>query len=399
MLAEKELRKMADVLIWAVKNARGVPFKKGDVIRVLYDLPGVRLAEIIHENLVRKGYNVVIRVGETPAMERNFYSDGNANQLSYIAAGTKELFESLNGSIYIAAPESLTHLQDIDPTRMGLSMLARKPFREILNRREEKKLFGWTLCTLPTKALAEKAGLSFNEYCSQIIKACYLDKKDPSAEWQNIYLRALRIKKWLKKLDIKSLKVESESMDLDISLGERRKWLGVSGHNIPSFEIFTSPDWRGTEGIYYSNLPSFRTGNYVEGVRLEFKKGSLVKVSAKKGEAFVKKMAALDPFANKVGEFSLTDNRFSRIDRFMADTLYDENFGGKQGNCHLALGASYTDCFDGNTATLTKAKRKALGFNDSSLHWDLVNTESKRVIAKLNKGGQAVIYENGRFTI
>jgi aminopeptidase len=186
-------------------------------------------------------------------------------------------------------------------------------------------------------------------------------------------------------------------MDLKIFPGRQRKWIGLSGHNIPSFEIFTSPDWRGTEGVYYSNLPSYHTGNYVDGIRLEFKKGSAVKIQAKKGEPFVKKMLGLDKFANKVGEFSLTDRRFSRIDRFMAETLYDENFGGKYGNCHIALGSSYSDAYDGNPARLTKARKKALGFNDSALHWDLVNTEKKRVTAVLKQGRTVTIYENGLF--
>ncbi len=53
-------------------------------------------------------------------------------------------------------------------------------------------------------------------------------------------------------------------MDLKITPGDQRKWAGVSGHNVPSFEVFISPDWRGTEGVYFANLPSFRSSNYVE---------------------------------------------------------------------------------------------------------------------------------------
>ena len=137
----------------------------------------------------------------------------------------------------------------------------------------------------------------------------------------------------------------------------------------------------------------------MEGVRLEFKKGSAVRISAKKGEAFVKKMLVVDKFANKVGEFSLTDKRFSRIDRFMADTLFDENFGGPHGNCHLAVGSAYTYAFAGDPGKLTKARKKALGFNDSSLHWDLVNTEKKRVTAKTRGGRTVAIYEDGMFRL
>jgi aminopeptidase len=81
----------------------------------------------------------------------------------------------------------------------------------------------------------------------------------------------------------------------------------------------------------------------------------------------------------------------------MANTLYDENYGGSQGNCHVALGASYGDTYSGDPAKLTKAMKNRLGFNDSAIHWDLVNTEKKTVTAHLTTGEKVLIYEKGRF--
>ena len=81
----------------------------------------------------------------------------------------------------------------------------------------------------------------------------------------------------------------------------------------------------------------------------------------------------------------------------MANTLFDENFGGTQGNCHIALGASYADTFSGNPSELTAARKKKLGFNQSAIHWDIINTEKKRVTATLTTGKKKVIYENGMF--
>ena len=173
--------------------------------------------------------------------------------------------------------------------------------------------------------------------------------------------------------------------------------MGVSGHNIPSFEIFTSPDCRDTEGVYFANQPSFRGGNYVEGIRLEFKKGKAVKISAKKGQDYVRKILATDKGASMVGEISLTDKRFSKIDKFMANTLFDENFGGKNGNCHLAVGDSYSDTYSGDVSKMNKKIKEKLGFNSSSIHWDLVNTEDKIVKAVLKNGKTITIYEKGMF--
>ena len=82
----------------------------------------------------------------------------------------------------------------------------------------------------------------------------------------------------------------------------------------------------------------------------------------------------------------------------MANTLYDENYGGKFGNCHIALGSSYSDTYSGNPSELTKQIKQDLGFNDSALHWDIVNTEKKQVTAYLANGKTCVIYDNGSFT-
>lgn len=186
-------------------------------------------------------------------------------------------------------------------------------------------------------------------------------------------------------------------MDFEVLLGEKRQFISGGGNNIPSFEIFTSPDWRGTRGVYFADLSSYRSGNYVKGIKLEFKNGRVIKAAAQQGQNFLRKMLAMDRGAAQIGEFSLTDRRFSKIDKFMADILFDENFGGKYGNCHVAVGSSYADTFCGDVSKLDKKMKEKLGFNDSSLHWDLINTEDKTVRAQLKNGKTVLIYEKGLF--
>jgi len=399
MLSEKKLDRYSDVLIWALKAARKGTYQKNDIFLIRYQLGAIKLAEILHAKLLDMGMNPVLRMGLTSGMEHNFYKRANQKQLVFHPPGEKGLYENLNGGIYLLAPDSLTHLKDIDPRKIGKAAISMKPFRDILNKREERGLFGWTLCLLPTPELAKKAGLTLNQYTAQVIKACYLDKEDPVQAWKAIYKKATAIKKRLNSLDVEYLQVQSKNTELKITPGKKRRWVGISGHNIPSFEIFHSPDYRGSEGTYYADQPSYRSGNLVKGVRLTFKRGSVVKVEAKKGEAFLKKQVAMDKGASRVGEFSLTDKRFSRINRFMASTLYDENYGGPHGNCHLALGSSYSDSYDGDQKRLTKKRKEALGFNDSALHWDLVNTEKKTVTAHLNSGKKVIVYDDGQFTL
>jgi aminopeptidase len=161
-----------------------------------------------------------------------------------------------------------------------------------------------------------------------------------------------------------------------------------------------SPNCRASEGTYYSDLPSYKGGNYVKGVHLTFKNGEVVKVEAEEGGDFAQKIIMkTDKFSNLVGEFAIVDKRFSKIDAFMANTLFDENFGGKNGSMHIACGASYPDSYDGNSADLTKEEKSKLGFSDSALHWDLVNTEDKVVTATLNNDKEVLIYEKGKFQL
>ncbi|WP_041280496.1 aminopeptidase [Desulfosudis oleivorans] len=398
MLTKKQLSRYADVLVWGMSKARSVPFKKHDIVVIRYDMPATALAEVLYEKLLAAGRQVVLRAGQTAVMEETFYRCADAEQLVFLAPGDRELIKNVNGNISLLAPDSLTHLSTIDPMKIGKAAAARKPLRDILDKRESNGDFAWTLCLCPTAELARHAGLSLEDYTRQIVKACFLDKKDPTAHWETIFQKAAAIKKWLNSMEIKVLHIASEHTDLEITPGKKRKWVGISGHNIPSFEIFLSPDWRGSRGVYFADMPSFRNGNPVRDMRVEFKDGKAVKVTARAGQAFARKYLSTDPGAARLGEFSLTDKRFSRIDKFMANTLFDENFGGANGNCHVALGASYADTFAGNPAALTKTMKQQLGFNDSAIHWDIVNTEKKRVTAVLENGEKTTIYENGKFT-
>lgn len=397
MLNKTHLKRYADVLIWGLKTARTQAFDSGDIVLVRFDLPALELAEILQVKLLEMGIHPVLRLNSTATMEKNFYGNATDGQLIFKTPGARKLLRSLNGSISLNAPQSLTHLRKEDPKKIGKAIAAKKGLRDIINRREAKGQMSWTLCYFPTQALARQAGLSDAAYSRQIIKACFLDKKDPISHWKRIYTHANAIKTHLTGLNVKHFHVTSDNMDLIIKPGRQRRWLGITGRNIPSFEIFTSPDWRGTHGLYYADQSSFRSGNHVKDVRIEFDSGKIKSVSAAQGEAFMKDQLSMDKGASRVGEFSLTDIRFSKINRFMANTLYDENYGGKYGNCHIALGSSYANAYAGDPSSLTAARKKTLGLNTSALHWDLVNTENKKVTAELANGKTVTVYQKGKF--
>ncbi len=397
MLTDIQLEKYAQVLFWGMQKARVTPYAPGSVVLVRTDLAALNLAEKVQALLLAKGLNPVVRITPPSSIEKGYYAGAEQDQLSFVVPGDRELYEHLDGLISLLAPDSITHLKGIAPTKIATAALARKYLRDILDQREAERRFGWTLCLMPTPALAENAGLSEAEYAAQIVRAAYLDDADPAATWERIFREAEGVKTWLNSMDVDHYHVRSAGTDLRVYPGQSRRWIGVSGHNIPSFELFLSPDFRLTEGVYHADQPSYRNGNLVSGVTLEFRQGRATVVKADQGADFVRSQLEMDPGACQLGEFSLTDKRFSRIDAFMAHTLFDENFGGAHGNCHVAVGASYADTYAGDPAELTPQRKQDLGFNDSALHWDLVNTEAKTVTAVLTNGQTVPVYADGMF--
>jgi aminopeptidase len=244
------------------------------------------------------------------------------------------------------------------------------------------------------KAMAKEVGMTLEEYWEQIIHACFLDEADPIKKWKEVFKQLTLYKNKLNKLDVEKYHVKGPDVDLWITQGEKRQWIGGSGRNIPSYELFTSPDWRGTEGWIKFNQPLYRYGNVITGVELTFKKGRVIDVKADKNLDVIKQMIAT-PNADKVGEFSMTDKRFSRITRFMGETLYDENVGGEHGNTHIALGRAYTDCYSGDPTKVSKKQWEKLGFNTSSVHTDIVSTAPRTVTAYLKNGKTKVVYKDG----
>lgn len=397
-LTKTQTAKYADVMLWALKSAHhGTAFKPYDVILLRYEPLALPLAEVLYAKLTEQKFNVVARQTNPDSFSRAFYNQADDTQLAFIAPGEKELQAGLNGLISLRAPADLTSLKNTDPARIARAAVAHKPLREILDAREQAGQFAWTLCNYPTEELAKRAGLSVKEYAAQIARACYLNEKDPVKKWAEVTAQMEEIGRWLSALPVERFRVQSANMDFEVLLGQERRFVSGGGCNIPSFEIFTSPDWRGTRGVYFADLSSYRSGNYVKGIRLEFKDGRVVKATAQQGQNFVRKMLAMDEGAAQIGEFSLTDRRFSKITKFMADILYDENFGGKYGNCHVAVGASYADTYTGDVSRLDETLKKKLGFNSSALHWDLINTEDKTVTAILKNGQTQLVYENGQF--
>lgn len=396
MISKEILEKYAEVMVkFAVGRGKGI--KKGDNVQIVYDMSATPLGREIYKQVIKAGGNPFNKIVDDQ-ISKIFYENSSDEQLEFFPENYYHaMADTFDHSIRVFATDDVFYLKDIDPEKMMVNAKSMKPYKKWIEEKEDKGKYSWTLCLYATEASAKEAGLTVDEYWEQIVKACFLNEEDPIRKWKNVISEQERIIKELDSMPIDRIHVKSESTDLWITLGENRRWIGGDGCNIPSFEIFTSPDWRGTNGYISFEQPLYRFGNVIKGIKLEFVNGKIVKAKADQNENLLLEMIKQDN-ADKIGEFSLTDKRFSKIDKFMAETLYDENFGGEYGNCHIAVGNSYHETYKGDKG-ISEEKYNELGFNDSVEHTDIVTTSNREVTVVLKDGSDRVIYKDGIFLI
>ena len=375
----------------------------GEVVRLLAPEGAKPLYAELRKAVWRAGGHVIgaFQPDDEPGMNlsKDFYDLASEEQLDHFPARyMRGMIDEMDHQVSVIGDSDPHALEGVDPARIMRRGESMRPALDWRGEKENAGHFSWTLGLYGTAAMAAEAGMDEQEYWQQIIHACFLDQEDPIERWREVGESLSRTRERLDALDIARVHVEGEDADLWVSLGEGRRWLGGRGRNIPSFELFTSPEWRGTEGWIRFNQPLYRYGNLVKDIRLAFSRGRVTEASAAENEAILTEMIATEG-ADRVGEFSLTDRRFSRITRFMAHTLYDENVGGPFGNTHIAVGRAYQDAYVGDPAALSGEDWERLGFNTSSVHTDIVSTTDRVVTATLRDGSERVIYRDGQFTL
>lgn len=333
------------------------------------------------------------------AMRQIFYELASDAQLEFCATRYYQgLIDEGDHFVYVTSETDPHALSSVDPAKMMRRQGAMMPLVQMQNEKEARGELTWTIALYATDAMAAEAQLSIEEYWGEVIAACFLDDEDPIARWREVEDQLTHFKDGLNALPIDRLHVEGGDADLWLTLGERRLWVAGSGRNIPSFEVFTSPDCRRTEGWIRFSEPLYTHGSLITGIELEFRNGRVVRASAEENEELLKQMLAVEN-ADQVGEFSLTDARLSPIRHFMANTLYDENTGGEFGNTHIAIGRSIRDTYDGDQTTVSEEEWEELGYSMVPIHTDIVSTTDRTVTAVMHDGTERVIYAGGRFQL
>ncbi|MCI5050832.1 MAG: aminopeptidase [Candidatus Pacebacteria bacterium] len=357
-----------------IKSGETVLLKGGEAVKPLF--------YYIHREIIKQGGHVVPMYMMDDVeynLDKDFFLYAKDHQIGkFESEYYKGIINEIDHYLYIIGENDPQGLKDIDPKKVTKH---KSRFAPWFKWREEKELagkFSWTLCSYGTEAMAQEANLSIEEYWDQIVNACYLQEEDVVAKWKSINEQVQHQAKSLNDMEITMVHITGPDIDLHIGLHPKAAWKGGSGANIPSFETWTSPDWRKTNGWIKCDNPWYCDGNKIVGVYLRFKDGVLQEARADENDSYLQEFLTIKN-ADKIGEFSLTDKNLSKITKSMADTLYDENRGGDFGNMHIALGDAYANCYKGDPSTLSKKDLQEMGFNEANTHKDIVLTSNHTV--------------------
>jgi len=290
---------------------------------------------------------------------------------------SKELADAQGASVTIVGQPDPTLFNGIDGKRVAATQML--PLTEVRREHAAQGKVAWTIGACPSPGWAEQVfGEPDVERLWQAVGATVrLDEPDPTAAWREHVARLKRRCSLLYEHGFDALRFRGPGTDLTIGLSQRAHWIGgvlttAWGQqyvpNFPTEEVFTSPDWRRTEGTVRSTRPLELLGVKVRDLELRFEAGKIVEASASEGADVVRSQLEVDDQAPYLGEVALVDgeSRVGRSGITFFNTLFDEN-----ATCHIAYGTGFTFAVDG-TDTLDQESRIELGLNQSKVHTDLM---------------------------
>jgi len=341
---------------------------------------------IIHGNFMAEPllaalYKYVLNAGAYPLLDISLpnndellLNNASDKQIQYIHETEKYVAEKYDVDISIESPLNTKNLTNVNPNKIALHAKARKSLRKTFMHRVAQEELRWVYAIFPTNALAQDAAMSLSDYEDFVYNACLPNLENPVTYWKELHIRQQKMVDWF--VGKKKIHVVAKDTDLKMSI-EGRTFSNSNGRdNMPDGEIFTGPVENSVEGHIKFSYPGIYIGNEVEGIKLWFEQGKVVKATADKNEAFLQQMINSDEGAQYVGEFAIGTNE--NIAKFTKSILFDEKIGG---TIHIALGAGYPE---------TGSK------NESGIHWDLIcDTRNQSEIWVDNE----LIFKDGEFVI
>ncbi|MEW6412137.1 MAG: aminopeptidase [Candidatus Zixiibacteriota bacterium] len=365
---DQRIDKLAKVLLhYSLK------LKKGQLVKIQGEVVTLPLLKAMFAEAVRIGAHPFVRL-LIPDNEEAFLKYAGEEQLRYLSPIVRTEVNKMDAYIHVWGSENTRYLSAADSKKQARVAKYQRPLKDRIIKRMSQGQVKWVGTQFPTLADAQDAEMSLRDYEEFVYRAGHLDAADPVKHWQKVHREQARLIKILNRVD--RLHIEAPDTDLKLRV-KGRKWVNCAGtENFPDGEIFTSPIEDSTEGVIRFTYPAVYAGREVEDVRLEFKKGKVVRESAAKNLQFLTDMLNMDKGSRILGEVAIGTNY--EIKRFSRNTLFDEKIGG---TCHTAVGHGFSE---------SGSKNK------SSLHWDMVCNLKKN--SQITADGK-VIYRNGKFTI
>src|ERR1700761_6856043 len=302
---------------------------------------------------------------------------------------------ALSGAV---APHAI---DDKHPELIGLDMLPRLPeSMKVVN----DATTNWTIVPCPTVGWATlvhprlEPAAALERLWGQIAHICRLDEPDPVAAWETRLAALVRVVDALDAQPLDRVHFEGPGTDLTVGILPSSRWRAakfttVDGiehqPNIPTEEVFTTPDPERVDGVVAATKPLFTSGTTVTGLKIRFESGRAVEIDADQGVEVIRGMVATDEGAARLGEVALVDRegRIGPLETVFYDTLLDENAAS-----HIALGGGYE--------MAVRDPDDIARVNRSAVHTDfMIGGDDVSVTGVLRSGESVPLLRDGRWQI
>src|SRR5215212_1801773 len=286
-------------------------------------------------------------------------------------------------------------LSDLDQARIGKARpvkIAEAHLRNVMDRR-----IGWTIVSYPNEGWAQTiyGEPNVEQLWKDVEHAVRLDEPDPVVAWNEHMARLDERGRLLNERRFDAIRFRGPGTDLTVGLNKNSYWASANTEtefgrrhvpNMPTEEVFTTPDWRRTEGTVRSTMPLALPGNIIRDLELTFAGGRVVDVKASTGEEYVRAQIAADDGAAQLGEVALVDgtSRVGQIGHIFFNTLFDEN-----ATCHIAYGRGIAYCVEG-ASDLDEAGQQDAGVNQSTVHTDFMIGGREVDVEGVTESGETV---------